>query len=641
VRNAEAIFVTDELNRQNMILPLGGLVTSIESHLAGCIKAGLPAGMPSHLAHDQCRPVGWSIPHGVYIAKDKARQVGQFWIPESDEEWAPIKALIAECRRSHVLAKTEPYLEALEKRLAALPVENATLWHGEATGAYAPNLAASLVPELFAPEGGLVDKDGLTDYAALLTRTRQIEPGVFHDARHDVLLFAHPYFRRSLSRRNSLNQYVLRRFDEAASNDPALRARLRLDPDLIGVPGSAQPVMELEYWGGPKFNDDLAKIPSGVSVHKSTEAERLYSRIDETHIWWKPSEDRADHAVRTFEVEELLDAPSPGLDGDRYGCRYAHAEFHLGEASISHFDGAIRAYETEAFLERREQRIHRAGKRSDYTKLFRFDGTIPTPTWKSVLTAFYRGNHLIPEYLGAELEGEFVLAEAEPDPRGEARLPDISAYIGLDIATDAPASAVALIADQRWKRDGRELTFAETGEGQLAATMGNWADRTKTALFSPGSTTANLARIALPGAPALASDWAQVAAALAGAIDAEVEAARLERVSLAVVWQHDGLAVTLSIAGEAPLVAALLRAAVPVVDPGKAASDWAEAFRDALVAIAPDPDVAVAWPSEVVSLGKIVLPRPANFHFQMRIPEDEQEWMDAMLTEQTKVDEAL
>jgi hypothetical protein len=26
--------------------------------------------------------VGWSVPHGIYIARDKSRQVGRFWIPE-------------------------------------------------------------------------------------------------------------------------------------------------------------------------------------------------------------------------------------------------------------------------------------------------------------------------------------------------------------------------------------------------------------------------------------------------------------------------------------------------------------------------------------------------------------------------------
>jgi hypothetical protein len=86
------------------------------------------------------------------------------------------------------------------------------------------------------------------------------------------------------------------------------------------------------------------------------------------------------------------------------GCRYAHAEFSADEAAITHFDGAVRAHAWEPYLERIETSIDRAGKHADYTKVFRFDGTLAIPHWKRLLSDFFRGNKLIPEYLGAPAE---------------------------------------------------------------------------------------------------------------------------------------------------------------------------------------------------------------------------------------------
>jgi hypothetical protein len=637
MRSGEAIFVTDELNRQNMIMPLSTLVSAIETHLDACIKAGLPAGAPSSMAHDQCRPVGWSVPHGIYIARDKSRQVGRFWIPVTEEESAQARNLIRAFRQNHCRVQVQPHLEALESMLAKWPGETAALWHGEASGAVAPNLAATLLPEFFSPESALVDKDGLVDYGELLARTRQVEPGVFHEPKQDLLLFAHPYFRRSLSRANSLNAYVLRSFDAAAAASN-VKARLRLDPDLIGVPDSVSHVIELEYWGGPKFDEDLAKIPSGVTEHKNDDPERIYSQIDKTQVWWKPPEDRRDakgraFQVRTFEVEELIDAPSPGLAADAFGCRYAHAEFHMAEGCISHFDGAIRAYDSEAYLERIGFRIDRAGKHAAYTKLFRLDGAIPTADWKRVLSDFFRGNRLIPEYLGAEMEGDFVPPPSE-DERGPARLPDLSAYIGLTLSDLPPPSTIRIVADQQMRRDEATLPYAEIGPGSLGELMTSWADREKIGLLTAELPNANLARIALPGSPPNRKDWVEVCGALAEALDREAEIGTLEHVSLAIVWQSNGVSTTLSLAGRVPLVGALLHEALSIIRPDEPASEWAEPFRDALLRVAPELDALVAWPSDAVINGKITLDRPPTIPFRMRIPESEEAWFTALVPEQ-------
>src|ERR1019366_446167 len=81
--------------------------------------------------------------------------------------------------------------------------------------------------------------------------------------------------------------------------------------------------------------------------------------------------------------------------------------------AITHFDGAFRIYPAEAYLDRIDTDISRAGKQASYTKVFRLDGPLPIPYWKRLLSDFFRGNKLIPEYLGAP---EDVVEEMVAEP---------------------------------------------------------------------------------------------------------------------------------------------------------------------------------------------------------------------------------
>jgi len=247
------------------------------------------------------------------------------------------------------------------------------------------------------------------------------------------VLFAHRYFRRSLSHRNKLNEYFLTSFANAASNEKA-RPRLRLDPDLVGHPADLKELVECEYWHGPLYSDDIESIPSGVTVHKASGRTRAFEGVDKTQVWWKSPETRASDEgaknFRTLEIEELMDLPAAGLPGDRYGCRYAHAEYSMNDKFITHFDGAIRAYPAEPYLTRIDLNIDHAGKYSEYTKLFRFDGELAIDSWKRLLSDYFRGNPLIPEYLGAspeEFSDEWADERAvEPQPAKSAAA-DVSA----------------------------------------------------------------------------------------------------------------------------------------------------------------------------------------------------------------------
>ena len=611
-----AVFVTDGVNRQNMMLPLETLVQSMETPLATAIEWNVPYGMPVNIAHDLCRPIGWSEPRGVYLARDLSRQLGRVFFPETDEDRQTIGALREGFIQWFQAREVEPFADELAHKVADYVTAAMRLWHGEASAAIEPGLASVMFPEFFAPSSAHVDKDGLVDFNYLQTRTRQIQPGVFHEPERDILLFAHCYFRRSLSLRNGLNAYVLQSFTDAAQLG-GVTARLRLDADLIGHPASARARIELEYWHGPKYDDDIATIPAGVAEYKNSDGDRHYSRIDKTQFWWKEPETRSStsfHQIRTFEVEELIEDESPGLSADMYGCRYAHAEYDMADRIFSHFDGAIRSYPGDAYMERIERRIDRAGKHAEYTKLFRLDGALPVAMWKRVLTDWYRGNRLIPEYVGAREEDL-----AETDAPSERRSPPaLGAFLCLEKAPKPSLLHAKIVPDQSIDLDGKAVPVAEIGQGKVAELMNQWADSSTTCI-SARDTGANLARILLPSDAPPPAEWIAVAEPLAAAIAADVATGILERIALAISWRASGIMTTLSIEGTALNVSLLLADAVPMVFPNAPASAWIEPFRDALVKRAPELEAPVEWPEYAARCGRLTLVREIHLEFQVQL----------------------
>ncbi|PZQ57779.1 MAG: hypothetical protein DI570_19605 [Phenylobacterium zucineum] len=462
---------TDQVNRQDMVIPVHVLTASLETHVATCIRRGLPIGTPFHLSHDMHRPVGWSDSSMIHLGPDMARQLVVFDRPESEAHKAEYETLRTAYWRHHHHDQVEPFAAELSKRLAPADLTAVEYLSCEAPAFRRVGLAQELYPDLFRPGQGAVDKDGLVYVAALRARMSEVLPGVFHDRDRDILLFAHRFFRRSLSHANSLNDYALRAFADVLARHPEVIGRIRLDPDIVGYPGKALPNIELEYWRGPKFNDDIARIPSGVAEHKMEDRDRILSGVDKTQIWWKSPETRSDppganHAYRTFEVEELVENPSAGLGGARFGCRYAHAEYDMGATRISHFDGAIRAYDGEPYLERIEAAIDQAGKHADYTKLFRLDGPLPVADWKRLLCDFFLGNHLIPEYLG-ELPETAAMAEPSAPATGSVEVPALSALLRFEAA--ASETELAVITQGMGFPGDRVAPFVELGQGAVGA----------------------------------------------------------------------------------------------------------------------------------------------------------------------------
>ncbi len=558
-------------------------------------EQGFPPGFPTHIQHDLHRPIGWGKVLGHLIDGAMVRTIGLVNQVETDKERADLHKLAEEFWQHHHHAGKGQLRDQLSERVAPASLQGATYHQLEAYAVARSGLAAELYPELFDLTSEWVDKDGLTNYHALITRMKWLQPGVFLDQGRGLVLFAHRFFRRSLSHRNKLNDYFLASFGTTAKESNLLTARLRLDPDLVGHAETVTHLLEREYWHGPRFSDDVVSIPPGSSEHKASERARYFEGIDKTHFWWKVPEvrnqDGADVAYRTFEVEELIDNASGGLLDERYGCRYAHAEFSPAVSAITHFDGAIRAYPAEAYLERIEKSIDRAGKHSEYTKLFRFDGTLRVQRWKRLLSDFYRGNPLIPEYLSnedreCEAENDSVNpADIESAHTQNSAGDELCAFISLD--HEAADREVVVHTQCLQFGGGLEILAAETGGGAIDAFLRDKVDLANVATLCAIDGVLHLARISFGATQASPENLQVIVDGLAKGLAKDAAKLALQKISVALSWPVDTLNVTLSLRGSPGEIEIVLSRLFTVVDPLKPPSTWIEPLSDVIRRLSP------------------------------------------------------
>lgn len=569
------ILNTDEVNRQNIRVPVEALAAGLERSVRHSLAYDLPIGFPSHIGHDVHRPTGWCVTTTIMLASDMARQLG-YVFEFNNEELSGSSDIFDKFWAAHHADGTKSFDADLRLRLGESSNGAAPI-RCEAAVLTKSGLASSEYPHFFDPGAGSVDKDGLVDFTKLLEMTDEVQPGIFHDRKRNLLLFAHRYFRRSQSHRNSLNTYFLSRFSNASKADESLRSRIRLDPDIIGHPESLLHSLEFEYWDGPKFKRDIEQIKVGVAVHKADDDTRHFEGIDMTQLWWKAPEDRTtdDKIVqfRTFEAEELVENPASGIGEDTFACRYVHAEYSLESKAISHFDGAIRAYQAEPYLRRLDDRIDRAGKHAAYTKLFRFDGRVEVDAWQELTHHFFRGNPLFSEYFLADLparEAVSIPPTAKPSSDDVSRL-----LAGVTFFSGNP-SDVSIIYRQPLKDS--ELFWVEEASGALLNLLRQHVGP-DTCFLSFGDGQVNFPAVRL--ADQVGGDGSAILFnALADAIDEDLATDDLRCVSFAFDWMQSGLMTRLSVAGDGSLVASLLRqlSRVPIID--RKCADWIGALAD-------------------------------------------------------------
>jgi hypothetical protein len=312
----------------------------------------------------------------------------------------------------------------------------------------------------------------------------------------------------------------------------------------------------------------------------------------------------------------LIENPSGGLADNHFGCRYAHAEFAVCDETISHFDGAIRAYGGNSYLDRTETSIDRAGKRANYTKLFRFDGNLTVGAWKRLLCDFFRGNKLIPEYLGAPSEVD--RAPDEPPSQEEACELELAALISLEHRSVIGPTTLGV---ELFQQIGDEIVpFIEVGRGEIANYLRSRFNLTAITSVSFADDILNAPRIVFPASDALKTSLVTEVTTFTEALRRDVETDLTRRVAVAFAWENDRIVTTPSIAGKAQNVVAVLQHLSKVIDPTLLASDWIEPLSDLIKTVSRPNRSEVSWSG--VDRGVLEIARRGEVLIDMSIPKD-------------------
>ncbi|MHB1217934.1 MAG: hypothetical protein ACYC1L_07045 [Alphaproteobacteria bacterium] len=620
---------TDEVNRHNIRLAADVYAAALEDHAKESMASQLPVGAPMHFTHDMHRVMGWCTLGGLFTDGMSVKYVQHGAVPTTEQAESDLKIV----QQRYLASKDNHYIQKHDDALNDLAAKYSggrRVFCTGAVGVLGPGIAAKAFPHLFDSDTALVDKDGLVDYRVLTEEFKETHPGVFQSADRKIALVAHPFFRRSLSRRNNLNSYFLERFADCANEHEDLRMRLKLDPDIILCGGDIKYPMEFEYWIGPKFSTDIARIPAGVTQYKASERTRLLEGIALTDFWWKVPEKRADNddsivEVRTFEMEEVVDQASFGVSDEFYGCRYVHTEFRKDEDAITHFDGAIRGYKAEAYLARLDKKIDSAGKHAEYTKLFRIDGALSIETWKGLVSAYYRGNILVPEYLEESCLDPILAATTptESSSTEDAEVYDLTgrlcALVTYAPTDEAPQDGYQLVLEE-FIKGGAATEYLEYRPVHVQGYLRHIFKLDDVPLIDFKDGAYNVPRLRALGTDPTWDAFASYVERLCHFIQEDHATQGLETLTCAFTWRWQDLDINFSLAGDANKVREFLNEVPTIVDPSKPPSKWIELLK-AAIAKYNGHDAPRIDPSRIIKNGeRLVIIRTVGNSASLYIP---------------------
>lgn len=380
------ILSSDSLNRDGYVISFEALEKSVADN---AIK-----GIPSLIDHDFHRPLGWIFPFGILIEPKISKTIGNFLVCETPEDNNLIYPKIQDYWQYINHESCNTYIDEFKKLLKDNFSSNGRFIDKGCVAYNLPNIVDKVFPKLF----DNIDKSGLVYLDDILSEFDYVGSGIFKSKVTDFCIFCHQFFKRNLSIINNYNTYFIDEFLQMNSNND-ITLRIAIDHNIIGLSKTYKGVLEFDYWWGPKFSNDISSIPNQVTRYECNEEQKFFSNVSGTEFWWK-----ADKNEKTLEIEEIRENPSLGINEESYGCRYIHSIYDNDKEEFVHFDGAIRMYSEENILDRWDLDISKAGKNTEYTKLFRIDGKLELGDWKKLCILYYKGNPLLFEYFGVKEE---------------------------------------------------------------------------------------------------------------------------------------------------------------------------------------------------------------------------------------------
>lgn len=371
------IVATDEINRYNHKIEFKAFYNNYVKQWNEYI--------PSFANHDHTKPIGCTRLEGFCIKPGTVYMMNSFIIGESDEEEKKINNYCLPSFYHKQIEEHNDLFKLLKEKLGKHLTDKHKIIYNGGAYIYDKDIVKRMFPKLYSETN-----DGLIE----LNKLKPIAPGIYKI--DDFIICAHQYFRRGLSRLNTLNEPFLEKLQSL--NSSKSKIQIALDFDFVGLANSYVRTFEYQYWWGPYFSDDLTKMPCGVSIHKNEHYNSLLSPFKQTEFRWYEQDDK-----HTFECEELLEMPNV-KEGDEelYGCRFVHSMVDEKTNMPIHLDGAIRAYTLEKMCERLETTLDKTARDTIYTKIWRIDNLLSVKTWKELITHYYRDNMLIGEYFGGK-----------------------------------------------------------------------------------------------------------------------------------------------------------------------------------------------------------------------------------------------
>lgn len=399
------IAMSDGINRKGHRITLDSILDAYKKNW----NLGLPVG----LNHDRTKFVGWNFVTGIYLEPGKAYVMQEMNIPENPEEEKKITDRYKRYCNTVFYKNRIKELEKLKNLLGENLSQNYKIAPISSVAYCDKNIVLRIFPELQKKiHKGLIN----------LKELDPVLPGIYKMG--EYLLFAHRYLRRNCSLQNTLNSEFLEKIQTLVDTD--LKVQIALDLDMIGLAGTEKREFEYQYWWGPKFNEDLKNIPSGVTHIENDEYDNMFCNIRYTELGWYVQDGR-----QTFECEEINERENIiTSQGELFGCRFVHSMLNPETKLPNHLDGAIRAYTDEKILNRMEISIDKSERDTEYTKLWRIDNDMSVSLWKELITHYYRDNRSIGEYFGGE-DKKFEKIVLE-DKRKKTEIP-VDKYIPINM----------------------------------------------------------------------------------------------------------------------------------------------------------------------------------------------------------------
>lgn len=261
-------------------------------------------GVPSYINHDYHRPFGWVIPSFLMVNEGVSRLYGWFFSPANREEAEDLQRRVSSYMKKayaidrYTENKFVSSLKCREKVESIRKIDTSLIAIGY-------NIVYEEFPELEKK----VDKDGIIDVSIF----NYLGRGVFEYK--GKLLYPDRRFRRSCSLNNNLNSEFLEYFMKIDIADN--KKKIALDLDTIGDMSTLCQSLEMDYWHGPKFNDDIMTIQDGVTKHVLREDSpvRHINGIASMEFRWSVNGEKK----KVFECEELPSIEALGLGQEEYG----------------------------------------------------------------------------------------------------------------------------------------------------------------------------------------------------------------------------------------------------------------------------------------------------------------------------------